>query len=72
MLRESWTRSSAEETLEVTHVVEMRDHLEEMSDLVKKNAEKAQWRQKAAYDQGTKPRSLEVGDDVLVVAANAT
>lgn len=67
VLRESWTRSSTEETPEITHVVEMRNRLEEMSDLVKGNLEKAQQRQKAAYDRGTKPRSLEVGDDVLVL-----
>jgi len=40
----------------------MRDCLEEMSDLVKNNVEKAQQRKKAACDRGTKPRSLEVGD----------
>ena len=52
--------------------MDMRNRLEEMSELVKTNLEKAQQKQKAVYDQGAKPRSLEVGDEVFGVAAYAT
>ena len=67
VLRESWTGCSAEETTAITHVVEMRNRLEEMSELVKTNLEKAQRKQKAIYDRGAKPRSFEVGNEVLVL-----
>ena len=42
VLRESWTGYSAEETTAITHVVEMKNHLKEMSELIKTNLEKAQ------------------------------
>ena len=67
VLRESWTGCAAEETTAIAHVVEMRNRLEEMSELVKTNLEKAQQKQKAVYDRGAKPRSFEVGDEVLVL-----
>ena len=43
-------------------VVQMREHLERMTELVRENAGKAQLRQKWAYDSKAKPRSLDVGD----------
>ena len=67
VLRESWTGCAPEETTAIAHVVEMRNRLEEMSELVKTNLEKAQQKQKAVYDRGAKPRSFEVGDEVLVL-----
>ena len=56
-----------EETPVIAHVVEMRNHLEEMREVVKKNVERTQQKQKAIYDQRAKPRSLEVGDDVRML-----
>ena len=50
VLRESWTGCSAEETTVITHVMEMRNRLEEMRELFKTNLEKAQQKQKAVYD----------------------
>ena len=67
VLKESWTECSAKETPVIAHVVEMRDRVEEMSKLVKKNVERTQQKQKAVYDRRARPRSLEVGDDVLVL-----
>ena len=67
VLKESWTKCSSEETPVIAHVVEMRNRLEEMRELVKKNVERTQQKQKAIYDRRAKLRSLEVGDDVLVL-----
>ena len=67
VLKESWMKCSVEETPVIAHVVEMRNCMEEMSELVKKNVERTQQKQNAVYDRQAKPRSLEVGDDVLVL-----
>ena len=48
-------------------VVQMREHLEKMAKLVRENAGRAQLRRKCAYDRKAKPRSLNVGDQVLVL-----
>ena len=50
-----------------TYVLEMQDHLEEISDLVQKSLGEAQQRQKALYDRGAKEQTFEVGDQVLVL-----
>ena len=56
-----------EETPIAIYVVEMRDRLEEMSGLVQESMVKAQQRQKALYDRGTKEQEFEVSDKVLVL-----
>lgn len=50
-----------------TYVLEMRDSLEMMSDPVQKSLAEAQQHQKPLYDRGAKERTLEVGDQVLVL-----
>ena len=69
VLKETWTGYTAEEALTpvATYVLEMRDCLEEMSDLVQKGLGEAQQRQKALYDRRAKERTFEVGDQVLVL-----
>lgn len=67
VLKEAWTDGAADEAPVMTHVLEMREKLKEMSEIVKDNMEKAQQRQKAVYDRGTMTRDLEVGDEVLVL-----
>ena len=67
VLREEWTGEAAEEVPVAAHVVEMRDRLQQMTDLVQENAQKAQQRQKASYDRGARPRDLEIGQQVLVL-----
>ena len=68
ILKETWTGYTAEEaqTPVVIYVLEMRDRLEEMSDLVQKGLGEAQQRQKALYDRAAKEQTFEVGDQVLV------
>ena len=67
VLEESWTGCCGEETSAIAHVVEMRNSLEQMSELVKRNMEKAQSKQKTLYDRKAKARNLEAGDNVLVL-----
>ena len=67
VLREVWTEEEPEKTTEITHLVQMREHLEEMSTLVRANLAGAQQRQKKSYDEKVKVQSLEVGDEVLVL-----
>ena len=66
VLREVWTEES-ERTTEITHLVQMRERLEEMSSLVRANSARAQKRQKKSYDAKVIEQLLEVGDEVLVL-----
>ena len=67
VLREMWAEEESEKTTEVTHLIPMRERLEEMACLVKANLQKAQRRQKRAYDEKVTVQSLEVGDEVIVL-----
>ena len=67
ILRENWTGEETPEVPISTYVVQMRNKLAEMSDLVQKHARRAQVRQKEHYDRTAKHRSLEVGDKALVL-----
>ena len=67
VLKEEWTGEAREEVPVAVHVVEMRDRLQQMADLVQENAQKAQQRQKSSYDRGARPRDLELGQQVLVL-----
>ena len=69
ILKETWTGYAAEgaQTPVAAYVLQMRDCLEEMSDLVQKSLGEGQQRQKALYDRGAKELTFEVGDLVLVL-----
>ena len=68
ILKEEWTGCADEGEVPVaTYVVEMRDRLEEMAELVHQNLDRAQQQQKTAYDKGLKPQSFHVGEEVLVL-----
>ena len=58
VLREEWTGEAGEEVPVAVHVVEMRDRLQQMTDLVQEKAQKAQQCQKSSYDRGARPRDL--------------
>lgn len=67
MLREVWTEEEPEKTTEITHLVQMRECLEEMATPVRANLAGAQQCQKKSYDEKVKVQPLEVGDKVLVL-----
>ena len=71
VLKESWTGETTEPKTTIQQVIEMRQQMKEMSELVHHNMEKAQKRQKQLYDQGTRTRVLKEGDQVLVLLPNA-
>lgn len=70
VLREAWTGETASQSPMVTQVMEIRERLMEMMGLVTINMEKAQGHQKWIYDQETCSRTLEVGEQVLVLLPN--
>ena len=57
-----WER---EYTSIAAHVVQMREHLQEMSHIATANLAKA--KRKQYYDKKARPQTLEVGDKVLVM-----
>ena len=67
VLKESWTGEAEEGSPVADYVLRMRQRLQEMTDLVQKNASRAQSRQKAHYDGHATERSLTAGDKVLVL-----
>ena len=70
VLRESWTGESNDQETAVVQVVEMREKLKEVMDLVQVNMERAQERQKQLHDRGTRPCSFAAGEQVLVHLPN--
>ena len=67
VLKEAWVGYEVEKENVSVHVLEMRRCLEEMSELVKENATKAQKKQKNYYDKKSRPQNLKVGDEVLIL-----
>ena len=67
VLKEEWTGDRGTAVPVATHVVEMRERLVEMTQLVSENAAKSQQKQRRYYDQGAKSRRFDVGDQVLVL-----
>lgn len=67
VLREDWTEDRGTAVPVATYVVEMRERLAEMTQLVAKHANKSQQRQKQHYDKNARSQSFEVGDQVLVL-----
>ena len=56
-----------ENTSVAAHVIQMRECLQEMSNIARENLVKAQKKQKSYYDESARPQALEAGDKVLVL-----
>ena len=67
VLQESWETNGKVGTDVLNHVIEIREKLASMSELVQVNLGKAQELQKRWYDQTARRRSLEVGRELLVL-----
>ena len=67
VLRESWVARERNTESVVSHVLAIRERMEQMSSLVKESLEKAQQSQKAWYDQTARDRTLNEGDMELVL-----
>ena len=53
VLRQSWEVSPRSKENVISHILSMRDKMEKMVDVVKKNMEQAQEKQKRWYDKST-------------------
>ena len=71
VLREDWTGDKETAVPVATHVIEMRERLAEMTQLVAKHAALSQQRQKQYHDKSAKTRSFRIGDQVLVLLPTA-
>ena len=67
VLREDWTGDKETAVPVATHVLEMRERLAEMTELVAKHTTVSQRKQKQQYDKNAKSRSFQTGDQVLVL-----
>ena len=67
VLREGWTGDKEAAVPVNTYVVEMRQRLADMAQLVAEHSSRSQEMQKLYYDTRAKARSFKVGDKVLVL-----
>ena len=72
VLKETWERSPKSDDSVVSHVLVMRERMEQMATLVQNNLEKAQKSQKEWYDRHARQRKFEAGDQVLVLLPTTT
>ena len=67
VLREEWEASKKSDESVLSHILLVRERLEEMSELVSENLKVAQRCQKKWYDLDARERELEPGEEVLVL-----
>ena len=69
ILKELWTNEMVETDVKLSYqyVFELRDRLEQTLKLARNALEKAHTKQKIHYDRRSKVRSLQVGDEVLIM-----
>ncbi|KAL2081694.1 hypothetical protein ACEWY4_023547 [Coilia grayii] len=67
LLKDMWEEPKAVQQNVATYVLQMRQRLEEMSELAHQNMELAQKRQKTWYDQKARGRTFEPGQKVLLL-----
>ena len=67
VLREEWEVNKKSDESVLSHILPVRERLEEMSELASENLKEAQKYQKLCYDQNARERVLEPEDEVLVL-----
>ena len=67
VLRETWESSSKSNKSVVSYVINMREKMDRMTELVQENLAKAQKEQKRWYDKNARTREFKEGDLVLVL-----
>ena len=67
VVTEEWEAEKKSDQSALSHILAIRERLEEMTAIVQDNWKKAQSRQKTWYDQNTRDRELKPGDEVLVL-----
>ena len=74
ILKELWTKDIEEPDVKNSYqyVFELRERMEETMQLANNALQKAQGRYKHYYDKKARPRTLEVGDQVLILLPTAS
>ena len=72
VLKEAWESGKSQDASVIAHVVQIREQLQQMTDLVEHNMEKAQDNQKKWYDRNARSRKFDSKDQVLVLLPTAT
>ena len=72
VLKEEWEASEKCKESVITHILEIRERMEAMQEVVKENAEEAQKRQKRWYDRTARDTELKPDDKVLVLLPTST
>ena len=67
VLKEEWEAEKRSDESVVSHILAIRERMEEMTEIVSANLKEAQQRQKTWYDQTARERELEPGEEVLVL-----
>ena len=72
ILKDEWESSPKSDQSVISHILLMRDRLEQMSALAQENLWLTQTQQKAWYNRTAKERTLKPGDRVLVLLPTAS
>jgi len=72
VLKDVWEANRKSDESVVSHILLVRERMEEMSEVVEENARAAQSRQKRWYDQTARERELEPNEEVLVLLPTST
>ena len=69
ILREIWSKEDIDPEIRDTYqyVIELRDKLQSTCDIAARELRKSQIRQKGYFDKNTVPRTLEAGEEVLIL-----
>lgn len=72
VLRETWETSTRSSKSVISHVLTVREKLEQMSELARENLTEAQAAQKTWYDRKAREREFKPGNQVLVLLPTST
>ena len=67
VLKEEWEAEKRSDESVVSHILAIRERMEEMTEIVSANLKEAQQRQKIWYDQTARKRELEPAEEMLVL-----
>jgi transposase InsO family protein len=72
LLKESWSDETSDDQNVVEYVLQMRQRLQEMTELVRENLETTQEKMKTWYDANARGKSFDVGEEVLLLLPTTT
>ena len=66
-MKEEWVAEKCSDESVVSHILAIREKMEEMTNIIKDNVKEAQQQQKTWYDKTARERELKPGEEVLVL-----